>query len=330
MKQQKRIFIKNSLAFILILIGLILVINISYIKYVQNKKLIYRTESTYQEYIQDLNNDEISFLFLGDSHTKCDFNPAFVNNSFNFANDGENYIETFYRLQKILYKDKIKVDNIVLEIDLHSFSEWFRTKDKPFNEVPLYSEYLPLVKIARLREDSLIDIVSKRYFPFIGSGKDFIEILLNPTITPIYKGWKNNTGNFNLQDKDKTAYNQFLLHFGSSNSSLIDNTSFKYFTKILKLAQQEKIKVIFIKYPISKEYESVIQKEGICKEEYYRKIFQGVNKILKGEYILLDYSSIFFNNSRYFADSDHLNYIGAERLSKIISTDLGRRNLTKE
>jgi hypothetical protein len=325
MKKDMITFIKKSIIFFALLLLLINVMNIVYVKEVLEKKWLYRKEIIFQEYISSLSNKRINFAFFGDSHTSDDVNPKFIPGAFNFAPGGENYIKTYYKVKRILYDDKVKINNLVLEVDLHTFSTLLTEKPYLFNDLYLYSKFVPYNEIKKIRDDSIITLWTEANFPFVGNGEEFSILLSGSELTEIYLGWTKNEKNFSLVNRTDVAYKKYKEHF--EGKSRISDLSFEYFMRILRLARKNNINVIFIKYPVSKEYDEVITQHNITKNDYYNRIFNSTESIL-GQSLVLDYYDIFFNSSDYFADSDHLNYVGAEIFSKRVYQDLKRNNLT--
>ena len=210
MKKDKIKFTKRSMIFIVILLTIISLINYSYIKLIQDKKIIWRIDVIYNEYINNLEDKKIDFAFFGDSHAQRGVNPNFINNSFNFAKGGESYVETYYKLKKIIEQDKIKINNIILEIDPHSFSDKIRTQNEIFAEFSFYSNFVPIKEIANLKDISLVSILIRKHFPVFGEGKTLVTSFFKPIeMTPIYLGWEANTQDFSLQNKEQIAQERF-------------------------------------------------------------------------------------------------------------------------
>ncbi len=329
MKQHKIIFVKKGILFVIIITGLISVLNLAYLKLIEPKKIIERKEAIYEKFLKDLNNPEIDFAFFGDSHTESGLNPLYIDgHSFNFALGGESYIETYYKLKKIIEKDKVKIKNIILEVDLHTFSEKCHPKDILFGQLYFYSQIVDLKKIAQLKDESLIPLFFRKNILVLGKGKEFVKNILRPDeVTPIYLGWTNNhtrTKNYYLNNKYQIAQKIYRVHF-SENPIKIEKQTFNYFFNILELAKENNINVIFIKYPISKEYDLEIRKHNLNKKKYYDKIFSEVNEVLNN-YAILDYYDIFFNNPEYFYDAEHLTIEGSEVFSRGVNEDFKNIN----
>jgi len=331
MRQDKIKFLKKGVVFVVALTVIILLLNLLYINLVQHNLISYRKELLYTEDLNTFKNKEIEFAFFGSSHLSFAINPSYINNSYNFGINHGNYIETYYKLRKIVEQDNLKVDTIVLELDLHTFSERFNEPQDRFSNLEVANEMVSLRKISELREESFGSIILKRYFPFLGDGISLTESLIKkPKLTTLYFGWERHATDFSKEEnRTKVAYASYNDQF-NKNEPRISGTSFVYFLKLIQYAKDNDINVIFIKYPVTKEYDEVIRNENITKEDYYTKIFTYVDDKLGEEYAVLDYYDLFFNDTKYFNDDDHLNYIGAEVFSKKVSDDLRNHSFSKE
>ncbi len=321
MKKEKLKFIKRSSLFLLIFFIILFILNTSYIHFIEKRKLVIRKEAEWQKFKSELPNNTLEYAFFGDSHARHSFNPRYLNNSFNFGTGGEDYIETYFKILKLLSKDKITIKNMVIEIDIHSFSAAMHYDKHLFRELYYYAKFVPITKIAELRNDSILSVFIRAKLPVIQKGAEIIRILAGGgEKMPLYRGWVNFSGNFSTKNKEKIARDKFLHHF-SDNPKLFQNKSVDYFLKILKLAKEKNISIIFIKYPLTREYDRELKEHNISRKKYYEHLFNIINKT-GINYKVLDYYSLFFDKDGYFDDADHLNYIGAANLSVRIREDL--------
>lgn len=330
MKKENTKFIKRIMIFLAVVIIIILFLNIFYIKYILTKKNFYRKEIAYQNYIS--NHSEIKYAFFGDSHTFHSIHPKFIPGAFNLGSGTENYIKTYYLLDRTINKDKIKVDTIVLQVDLETFSTWLTIEPFLFNELELYSQFVPLSKVKEIRGgDSMIKLFVEAKLPVIGKGKEFGILFSKQNLSEMYEGWIKNYNDFsNLTEAERLKISEdgYKVHFQNQQ---ISNLSREYFLKTLELAKKNNINVILIKYPMSKEYKDITSQRGIyniSKEEYYKIIFEDTSKVLGDNYYVLDYHDLFLNQPEVLGDTYHVNYKGAEILSKKIYGDLTELNLS--
>ncbi len=319
MKEEKKIFLKKGTIFLIVLFLLILLINHLYIKNIYEKKQIFRKEKEWQEYKKHLPNNTLMHGFFGDSHTRNSINPRHINYSFNFGTSAEDYTETYYKFQGIL-NEGITIQNVFLEIDLHTFSTELRKKERLFEETSYYNKKIPLKTISNLRNESIINLFLKSKIPIFGKGNEIIKYLFNKKLTNIYLGWTKSTEDFSKKNKNLLASEKFNVHF-NENKNLFEKNSLESFIKILNISKKEGINIILIRYPVSKEYNDEIINNNISINEYYEKLFNKINKSCNN-YTILNYYSIYFNNSDYFSNSDHLNNKGSKNLSIMLQNDL--------
>ena len=316
--------------FLFITLILLFLINAVYVNYILPEKNFYRKEIAYQNYIS--NHSEIKYAFFGDSHPFHAINPKFIPGAFNFGSGTQNYVKTYYLLDRVVNKDNIKVDNVVLQIDLHTFSSWLVEEPFLFNELELYSKFVPLEDIREIRKNSSIaSLWIESNLPVIGKGKEFGIIFSPLNLSEMYEGWIKNPKDFsqiNETIRKERAYEDYRVHF--QGKERIDNLSLEYFLKTLKLAKENNINVILIEYPMSKEYKDMAEEYNLSDMDYYPKIFNATESILGQNYYLLEYQDLFLENPEYLGDTYHVNYKGAEILSKKIYQDLIALNLSNK
>jgi len=312
-------FIKKGAILIVIFLLIMISLNYFYIKIIEPRKQINRGEVEWQKYRKKLPNNILDYAFFGDSHAGNGVNPEFIDNSYNFATSAEDYTETYYKIKKII-KEGVVMKNIILEIDLHTFSDRIRTPEELFNELNYYKNFVSYKNISRLREENIAKIFLKSNFLIIGKGEEFMFYLRGKMkLTEIKLGWTTVEGDFSL--KTEEAKRKIVIGHFNYPPNLFEERSFNYFLKILELANENNMKIYFIKYPLSKEYDNKIRKNGISPELFYEELFSRINNVIP-DYGLLDYYNVFFDHPEYFRDVHHLNYIGSKIFSEKIQKDL--------
>jgi len=324
MGERKIKFVKEGVGFIAILMVVLLTANLSYLKFIEPRKLIERKEVSYDEFIASLKDRELDIAFFGDCHPQSDLNPFYIANSYSFADGGESYVETYYKLKKIIEKDKVQIKNIVLQVDLHNFSAKARPKERLFGQLYFYSQFVSLKDIAKLKNESLFPLILEKNIPVLGNGKEFIQSMLRlEKAAPIYLGRPMNSDEVQLRSMSEMAKAAYLAQFTEEEPLKIDQQTFHYFLEILRIAKENKMNVIFVKYPLSKEYNLEIEKHNLARKEYYDEIFSEVDKVIE-KYVVLDYYDIFFDKPEYFNDSEHLNNAGAAVFSQKLNEDIAK------
>lgn len=332
MANEKIKFVKMAGFFLVIALLSLLIINEIYEEHVLTKKNFYIKEIQYESFLDDLPSPQIDNLFFGDSHVFHGVNPEYINNSFNWGSGTQNYIKSYYLLNRIVNQDNLKVNTVVLQIDPHSFSEWLVSEPFLFNELELYSDFVPLSDVKKIRKnDSWINLWVEANMPVIGKGKEFGVLFFGIELSEMNFGWIKNTADFsklNEEERKNHANGEYNKRF--ENYDVMDNLSLIYFEKILNLAEEENINVVLVKYPFAKEYGEMLREKGLGGEDYYSVVFNNTKKVLGEDYLFLDYSNLFPENPEFFGDATHVNYKGAEMLSKQLAKDLRGLNFEND
>jgi len=311
MINEKVKFIWETSIFLAILIFCIFIINLFYIKKIEVEKLNFKKEEDFQKYVKNLENREINYLFLGDSHTRDAVNPRYIDNSYNLGCASENYIKTYFKLKKAIKQDEIKIKNVILEIDLHTLYYTANAEDVKFN-----------FSYKNENNMALPSIIFNKLFLFIGHGNELFYLYNHDIKTEIYLGYTLRKINFANNNMQRIAKQKCYKHF---NGKYIQKNNMFYLLKTIQLAINNNIEINFIEYPISKAYDQETKNLRINRVEYYKNIFNEIDKAFPClKYKQFDYYDIFFNYDEYFSNSDHLNYKGAEVLSKQINIDLNK------
>ena len=320
MEEKTKIRIVKIAVYIGVLLAIILAANYAYWKVSIERSEEYRQEMSYQDYLSS-SNRHLDYVFLGDSHLMLGLSPKIIKNSFNFGTVGENYIITYYKLQRVLEQDKVQVDVVVLALDPQSFSSLFVGKDYQFPHAWLSSRYVPLKDIAGFRKESLAMAYWDSRFPFMGNGQLFMgDLFVKKYFHQEYRGWFNYSNDFSNANKEEYAHRKYV-QFYEGQEQLTD-ISLEYFLKTVLLAQSHNSTVVLVKFPHSQEYQDEIESHKLDTEAYYDAVFREMNKTVAKPYYFLDYYSLFFGKPNYLKDPDHVNYKGADILSKKFYNDM--------
>lgn len=178
--------------------------------------------------------------------------------------------------------------------------------------------------MSEIKNTSIIHYWIMSNFPVIGNGINLIrynEIKAESEITEYGQLVKREVFS-NENDKDSKIEQEIASHF--INISLIDDLSFKYFIKMISLAKQNDINIIFVRYPLPSQYLEELKTKGIFIDEFDNTVLREIEKNIENDPVVLDYRNYFANNLDYFSDTNHLNYEGSKELSKKIFEDLSK------
>jgi hypothetical protein len=161
----------------------------------------------------------------------------------------------------------------------------------------------------------------------VGDGAEFLTSVWfslkthygNEELTKLVKGHNRIYEDFSESgNKRKNALKRVNINL--KGAEVIDENLLFYFNAILKLAKKENITVILVKFPTTEYYYNATAQYIPDKNAFYDDIFNVTGRY--DDIFILDYQKVFFHNYSLFSDSDHLNYKGAEKFSKIVREDI--------
>lgn len=265
---------------------------------------------------------DIKIVSLGDSHTMYDMN---INSQeyFNLGISSEPIPLWYFKL-KWLIKNAGNTKTLLLQADYHIFSDC-RTADVGhltkqyakyidekvggdlgFYPPPGYSDKFVFYSL----QVNYSKILHKSFWNYIVGNFKKPEILDNGSFV-------KEQGNFSLltkQEKMEKAKIRFENHF--SCKSAINQGLVDYYEKIIKLAEDNGIKIFLVRYPLSEEY---IALAGNIETE-----FSDLLNYFSDKYSapILDYRNEFRGIDNAFESPDHLSGKFAEKFGNIVSSDL--------
>ena len=310
-------FILYSVSFCFLVALLIFSLNTIYVDYVLDQKQTVRNEKLYADFFSNTSLTSLSYLFIGDSHTRNAMHPDYVPSSFNLASNGENYIQTYYKLKRV-YDANITVESVVFELDYHMLAHT-KGDNCYVSDLFVYGKIIEYEDLQSLCDKSFLSLWLESHLPFFGKGREFSLLVNNPKWTEIYKGWGKLEQDFSKEDVQKASSIKYFQHY--EGKDLVDPLILSYFQRTLKLANEHGSDIIFVRYPVSKVYDDQMVGHNVSKQDFDRKVYSVIEDTLNGNYVIFDYYSYFFNVSYYFADPDHLNEKGAVVLSTLFYDD---------
>lgn len=313
-------FIKRVLLFIALFTFLSYFVNLLFIRIVFSKSLIERTRTQYIE-----EGHTASILVMGDSHAKHGIDPEIIGSCFNYAGLGENYLQTYFRLNKLIEDPTFSASVILLQIDLHSFLTLTNRIGNEFH----WKNYIDFIKLAIDMQNPVFieDWAIGNLFSYVtGSARNLptLEVLIglrNPS--KLISGHAYSSIDHSLLTAEEQNHQaEMRVNRQFQRTHYIDDVSLEYFNLILNLCDANEIQVILISYPITNIYYEYVS-ALITQEE----LLNCVDSIVKNHSCIvehLNYLSLFWGKDSLFMNSDHLNSSGAQHLSRRISNDLRR------
>ena len=287
------------------------------------------TRLTLHDMYNEKNN--IDILFLGSSHCYRSLNPQitdsiFKKNTFNLGTSGQFLDGTYTLLVEAEKNNNLKEVYIDLYYDILGNDIKNRTE---LTSTYIISDYLKpsLNKYRYILESSNNEywingiLIARRkwknyfnneYKARILEKKDDISYKNYDRIFYENEYYDNKGFVANTEQVDS-----FINYDNFNNISKLSSSDIKYIKKIIKFCKKKNIKLVFFSSPMSdymlidnKNYDDyIIQIKDLLKDykiDYY-------------DFNLLKEDVFDSTNEKYFKDNDHLNFNGANELSKIFS-----------
>lgn len=260
--------------------------------------------------------DSINVLALGASQTLFAVNPDYFScKGFNLSNVSQSlYYDTQLTLK---YIDKMKnLKCVIVSISYYTF--WYQLSDGIDEWRDYYYFHFWDIKYPDLKfDDPKIYSLIMLYTPqtSLGYAKRFFNINLSENLSQ--NGWlkidtiSNNQNISEKSGKDRVEFhdkNRFVFRF-KETTSMLEN--------FVNECQKRKIDVVFITTPVLPTYYKY------TNPVINQKNTNAINELCKKyDCKYFDY----FRDGRFtnkdFNDNDHMNFIGAEKFSKILDTDI--------
>ena len=306
--------IKKGIVYTIIVFIIILALNQLYVNNILSEKLIYRTNIDYNNY-----KGNLTVLIMGDSHPALGINPSKINNSFNYTVQSESYDQTYFKFRKAT-KENPNLEYVLLPLEPYSFSDYRANK---YVYTWYWLNYLTYKELSKITGKSKLNLYISKTFPILGNGQELSRLYGKPDLTELYKGWNIKDADWALEkNKNRITSDRIKIQFKENYE--INPKLLYYFLEIIKLANENNIIIVIVKYPLSNTYLEELNKTNFNNDKYNNTLFYFINK--NNNTIILDYQKSFKNDS-HFSNQDHLNRIGATRLSEKINSVLINNSL---
>ena len=313
MKQEKIEFIKKGVIFIVLFIIIFSIVNQIYVSIVMGEK----SRNKAQIQFNNLDKSNLNTVIFGDSHA-WGLNPKFIDNSFNYGSSAESYEQTYYKVRYMI-NNYPNVEYYVLPIDYASFLSYARDK---YSDISYWSKFMSYKELSMASNKSQISLMILDKFPIIGSGNDIVTFMFsNEKKTYVYLGWQSQEISFASDDPSYRIWvGQYRVYSQFNNQVIKEKSLISSFYNIIDILERNNKTIVLVKYPITREYFKAINERGINSSQFYSEFYD--LSLKHNKVYILDYQEVLLDNQELFADSDHLDYLGAEVLSKKINEDL--------
>jgi hypothetical protein len=281
-------FIKSIMLFFALLIGLILLIEVS-------------TDAIIYKFAKFKLMSTPKYIILGHSHPECAYNDTLIHNFKNLAQSGESYYYTYFKVKKILEQNP-SLEAVFIEYTNnqinYSMNNWIWGDKYISNKYANYAPFIPVRDQFLLMQNNL-----KGYlYAFSYANKHKIATLIRGdyNFTNKIGGYLNLVRN----ETDSLLKCSNILNFEDdlrrNYSNNISETNLLYLRKIIQLVKKYDKKVFLIRSPQHPQYSEY------KNETIYKRILE--ERFSDVEY--LDFSHFPLSDSA-FGDLEHLNYKGA-------------------
>ncbi len=254
----------------------------------------------------------IEHLILGNSHAYYGLNPAyFSGNTFNLANLSQSLDIDELLLNKNL-ADMNQLKTVILPISTFSFDFTLSDSEESWRRYD-YLFYSDLNKT----DLSISSFDLRNWSLVLAKGfKSNMDILLSlwkkgSLVNCSEKGWANNYKGSALS-KDTILVKNTAERHKAFQGHEFENKN--HLLKIIENLQNRGVRLILIHLPVSRSYFDYVDKESYSITQAY---LQGVtSKYPHVEYV--DWMQKVGFDTNLFYDPDHLNQVGAKKVSKLL------------
>lgn len=255
----------------------------------------------------DQNAGEINTLILGSSHTFFGLNPEFFSNkTFNAAYVSQT-LDLDYEILNSYQSQLKNLKTVIIPISYFSLFETLETDVEKWR-IRNYVMYYGFENKYHFTDnfESLNNHITQNIKKVVK------HYALNKSyITASHLGWGTN---FNSKNK-KTFKGAFTAKKHTVKNFDLFDENFKSLQKTITLCKKNNIKIIFVTTPTHQTYYKNLSKNQL--EKTTETITKLVEYNSNCEYINLLKSNKFTNEDFY--DADHLNEIGAKKLSLLLN-----------
>ncbi|WP_103866077.1 hypothetical protein [Aquimarina sp. I32.4] len=259
----------------------------------------------FEKYISNSRDiSQYNRFLISDSHGALMGDIPDIHDIYNFSYKGDNYLDMYLKINFLVTKRKVNEKDILfLTIDNHTLSP-YRSNSLNFNRNLIYSDFnYEIIESEYFKKDS-IPAHKKyvKYLPFLDPdyGGFYVESLMPSLLVP---DSEYTFADYTKQEQNEICEERFLVQFPSM---VRDQGQFFYLNKIISLCKKYQLKLIGIRFPITKAY----------KETIKRYDYGALDILKKAGYPVLDFQDLFLERDDYFYDQDHLNSVGADLFCK--------------
>lgn len=226
----------------------------------------------------------------------------------NFSSNSDNYIDILRKVKYLIRHTPVK--RIYISADDHLLSSYReRTNNQDISIVLTtsedYNNYFNYVKERYLKYHIVLfqpvvrTIVRTKYEAWVT--KNLFTENTEPLISDKERSWES----LPEQEKMANASDRHLLQFPDQ---LPSPKMYQALTMIIKLCKENKVELVGIKFPLTKEYMLAAWKTPFQTDSVFRS----------HSISILDYRDLYKDNAGFFRNQDHLNDEGGRQFSEML------------
>jgi hypothetical protein len=258
-------------------------------------------DNYYKKYLDNLKDVNTNKILLSDSHGLALNNLEIQLNVKNLSFGSDNFLDMYRKLDFVNSLNKI--DTVYISLDEHLFSSY---RDN-FNNNHISSFIAENKSLIESINDFNVLPGSKGHLFFQTKIKSGLYNIIKPSSTLNKKD--QNWEDFSNNSKIIKAKKRVALQF--KDFSILQSN---YFDSIYYYCNKFKIKLIGVKFPLSKDYLIVRNNNPNFKE--YNINYHNIQ--------LIDFSETFIYSDSFFRDQDHVNEKGSNYIISKLKNNLSK------
>lgn len=265
--------------------------------------------------------DTLHYLFIGNSHVNRGLEPDSLPNTWAFHGPTETAPYFYYRLRSIVEDQPQAARYYLFPAELGVAA---------FNPQPLlymgdyWKRYVNFFELAQVTDQPF-------FYAGIGAKLKVAPYYQFPASLFFLRDLQAERNHYKqfLQDRwvdyDQTLKDT-ILNYMLDRHELIDGVSSKvglaYLQKIISLADQHQLRLIFIKWPLHPMYREGLAQRGLMAPQLEHAVD---SLLLSSPHIrLLDFEELYDGNDTLFMDPHHLSKTGKARFSQLLRDTLAQ------
>lgn len=248
-------------------------------------------------------------IILGHSQPESALNDSLILNTKNLCNGGEAYLYTYKKLQIVLEHNP-QIKKVYLSFSNNQIEkrmdDWTYDNTHLENYFSKYNFKMSSPDYTKAFKNNFKGTINAEVKGIISNAKSIVKNK---------KAFENNNFGGYLYLKrfktDSLINSKFIKKFKKHQTDSISYYNLFYLKEIVKLCNQENIKLFFFRTPI----------HSVMFSSLNEKHFQSIRKQYFSEIPFLDFHNFLLSNDE-FGDFDHLNYKGAKKFSMYFNKEI--------